>query len=1617
MKIIITTGIFFLIICISNIAAQQLSGSFQLDRGNYHISSYNDYDRFQCNDCSFSGEPGEPELPVYSRQYMIPENAVNINLSVNVSKQKLDGNYYLYPVQPPVIDGETEEPLFVAPNNEIYGSTISFPGKQAAITSDRFYLGYRIITIQFYPFEYIPRNRELYACRIEYTVSYDPGESSDNKSVLKSQSPIRYERNKKAVKFLVKNPDDVDGFENFVQIKFASTLNMEISNHILTTPDYIIITCDSLKQTFQRLADWKNRKGVLTVIQTVETINNDYQGSDLSEKIRNYIIDRSNVWNNGLYILLGGGTKIIPPRMVKSVDKPTMHPADMYYATTVGTWNYNRNNVFKESADSVDYSLNNIVGRIPVDNTKEANVVIDKIILYEKAKNIEQLNYVRNNLYAIAYMEKEKDKYNNYYLTDFFHKQIKDSNDVYIPSYINNKYICDNADCSPNLGAWYRSACLGADMELNRSNFLSVLSSGGNMGVGKFHFIFHKDHAAAQNIATSNHDKGEKVRNLDIDQLSNGTSYQIMLTGSCNPADFAYDCIGKHYLTNPNGGGVAFIGNTDVGWRNEYYILKLFSDAIYDTPGHPSMGRYDIGSAYQYIIKKQATNNWRLHLLGDPEMQMWTDTPLALNANVFIPSTAGENFIDITINNLPNGKKATVCIYKENEVHEVMELGNGAHSYLVTYRTAGTVYVTITGHNIIPYEKSVSVSVPSDMEFVDIKEIIINDSNFGNGNGKIEAGETIEMSVKLQNASSALISDVSATLSSSSPYIKTIINNGSEYGDVGNAGQVSLTPYKFTVDENAPELLKDHINSVKFTLNLNYEPYYIPFAIDLFAPKIELGNKTIVSMNTRSTVTDVQIKIDLTNIGNGDATGLSARLLSNSSHVTGCVSTWIPFPDISKNETKSNLGTFLFSVYNTYLNTSPLPPLEFQLEVKNRYGRTWLFPFDLAKNPAQVQVGNIKFISDVTEIELFWPHQKDAEKGYNIYRKNVDPAGNPVGNPVKINQYPVVAAYIKDRGLSELTKYAYQVTAVSSSGTESALSDPLIAWTSYGSTGLFPITMTEVGDAYRMMAPVNVEDVDNDGKKEIFTAITAADKKGFLIGLDSGGNELFDIDNNITSFSGFARFNAGIESPVAIGDLYATGENQIVSVTRDLSSTKKNYITCHSVKDTNNDHLPDILWQIETPLSFIQGPVIANMDNSSDGSKEIVLKPDGNSAGLTDSEKIQILDNNGNLLYKFGPESTDHPYNYAAVAVADLDGDGDKEVIAGYKNGVYIWHHDGTPYANSGLIYSKSGYQFLSSPVICDIDDDGEKEIVIVATQNSSRAAVICAVKTNGNPVPGWGTTSQGITVSNIFSFNRDLSQGIVVGDLNNDGKLEVVAVHDGELRVWKNDGSKMLYVPIAGIEGTLKSPILADVDNNPNDIEILMHSSTEDKLYGMKVDGTNVLGFPLRVDQSFDRSTPCVADVDGDGKNEVVAAVGKMIYMWKTDGRSDRIEWGSYRHDSQNTGEYYKSCQKIIINSDMEFTDGHVDICNDVIVESGTVTIRPSCLISMNKTAMIIVRPGATLIIDGSTILNANIKALPQSTVVLKNNGYVQLRKSGAFNIEPGATFNYQLGTIDISQ
>ncbi len=1544
-------------------------------------------------------EVGKPELPVYRVSYVLPVDAVVTGVTFKKkSKQKFDGSFYLYPAQEPKYTDNSKEVKFTAPDRIVYESNQPYPTKLYDIESDRFLQGYHIITLLIYPFEYIPKSRTLnYYTVLDYTIQYTLGGNADEIRPL-TQTVYRAEQCKDFVKSLVQNTEDVTVFgstalsirEGRKTVQKSSGMQkvqaLSVVDEIV--PEYIIITSNSLKSTFQTLADWKTKKGVFTIIKTTEEIADSYSDIDLQEKIRKYIIDAYTKWGAGLYVLLGGDTNIVPARMVLG-DLTILRPSDRYFASYKGTWNDNGDNVYLNlaSGDVMTPDIGVVLSRAPVENISEANIFVNKILSYERATNISNLNYFNNYLFLDEYLDL------SYFNS---HINIQTNNNSILPDNIIRKYIYDNKDCS-NTTPNSSRGCATGDMELNKSNFISCLNTGANL-IGSnenFHFIYAMHHCSPSSMSTSGTDKNQALTKDDMDQLANGNYYQIFMSSGCEPADFSEDCIAERYLNNPNGGGVAFIGNSDQGSYYDAPQCKSFFKALHKTTTNSGIGRYDIGSVYQYVLS-QIGNDVRLHLLGDPEMQVWTNTPQTLNVLVSQPNILLGNQTDtITLSNLPINVKALICIQKGTEVYITQKVtGTGSTMKIpvsFTVDTPGEINVTVTAHNFLPSEKIInadSTLYPNlYISEVDFGDGIIQGSGIGNGDGKNDAGETIDLSVGIKNTGIDLATGVTAMLSCNSAYIN-ILNDQASFDSIAS-GTVSTRHFSYRIDSLAPQISTNDTIPVRFCLaihDVNNTLWKDTFNIDIFNTEIKQGNKSIVYTSNNNLTIEandtVRFNIDLKNIGNAQATGIKVTLTANSTYVKSGSCSAAPrlYPVIGHNEVKLNSVPFEFVASSSYSGGT----INFKLKVENQFGKVWNYDFNLDR-PAKVT--GLNFTADSTEIVVNWDYS-NSFSGYNIYRCNADSAGNQIGGYQKINTNSVCFGYFKDINLNKLTSYLYKVSAISKTGNEGELSDLLWAWTSFASNK-WPLSFGAIRGG------ITAVDVNNDGYKEIFSAT----KDGYIIGLDYNGKELYNIDGNITTQGGFAELQREACGKPAIGDLLANGQLQIVAATRGGTT---NRLFCYATKTEGEEFKPDSLWRRESPYSAYRGAILSNIDNSSDGSLEVIV---GHENG-----PIDIFSANGNLVRTIPCIGI-----YGAIAVADIDSNtnGCKEIIKAYGDSIYIWNYDGSPYKGTRAAYygvSGTGYSFKSSIIVCDIDNDGKKEILTSAI--SSSLGKIYAIRTDTNTmVTGWGTQTIPIP-------SGTLTQDLSVGDLNHDGNLEVVAIGNDIVKVWKNDGSEIKSITIKDLL-PVGSAILADVDGESDD-EIIFGSTSGKNfnIYGYKFGSisdphlTKTIGFPLKTDITA-WNIPCVSDINNDGKNELILGANNNIYIWKTKGNPDNIEWGSEYANQFNTSEYQKKCNPMSITSNETWSSNH-DFCGDLIVKSGTLTISNSSNLTMGNSTTITVMSGASLVIDSGHILNANVRAMAGSTVTIRNNGSIVLRSNAEFYTETGTILEIPYGSID---
>jgi hypothetical protein len=149
------------------------------------------------------------------------------------------------------------------------------------------------------------------------------------------------------------------------------------------------------------------------------------------------------------------------------------------------------------------------------------------------------------------------------------------------------------------------------------------------------------------------------------------------------------------------------------------------------------------------------------------------------------------------------------------------------------------------------------------------------------------------------------------------------------------------------------------------------------------------------------------------------------------------------------------------------------------------------------------------------------------------------------------------------------------------------------------------------------------------------------------------------------------------------------------------------------------------------------------------------------------------------------------------------------------------------------------------------------------------------------------------------------------LGDVDNDGLLEIALIGRDKLHLWNHDGTLVknqagvavenMFIPMmTGVSRA--SPTIGDIDGD-GESEILVISQTQGDIYAIEKDGSITPGFPIMANGATD-GTPTIADIDLDGANELRLATGTQdVRIWNVLGT--KVEWGTFAHDRWRTGLY----------------------------------------------------------------------------------------------------------------
>jgi outer membrane protein assembly factor BamB len=273
-------------------------------------------------------------------------------------------------------------------------------------------------------------------------------------------------------------------------------------------------------------------------------------------------------------------------------------------------------------------------------------------------------------------------------------------------------------------------------------------------------------------------------------------------------------------------------------------------------------------------------------------------------------------------------------------------------------------------------------------------------------------------------------------------------------------------------------------------------------------------------------------------------------------------------------------------------------------------------------------------------------------------------------------------------------------------------------------------------------------------------------------------------------------------------------------------------------------------------------------------------------------------------------------------AIADLEGDGQNEIIVPRYGTMMAYNADGSVKWQ----FEAAGGRIWASAIVADFRDDSALEVVFAERER------IYMLDAAGDVLPGFPAEWE------------DEMRSIAAGDVNGDGRLEIVAAafsrNDDVLNVFAADGSQLDGFPplssgtsgceadercylagafdqnvgIGDLDGDAEQDIVVPMDNAYVSIH---HGNgeafdTHQSYPSVKTPGVRYLhdlrlteqGWPddeaVDLQAHFTNTPPAIADIDGDGTNEVIM-VGSVqnagqdnrkqgVALWAVHGDAGRL-------------------------------------------------------------------------------------------------------------------------------
>jgi hypothetical protein len=352
--------------------------------------------------------------------------------------------------------------------------------------------------------------------------------------------------------------------------------------------------------------------------------------------------------------------------------------------------------VFGETEDNPDMFPDVLVGRLPVLTSSDVGIVVNKIVRYESEP---ASGYLKSMLLPAGVLKDNP------------------------PNELHDGTLANQGIARMTPTGWNVRKLYERDGNLSQASCVAAFDSGYALG----HFTGHANWDEVEvNVANPTY---YYYQYSDAMAASNGDSIGIYVVQGCDVGapDYANrDCgsLAEALLLSPAGGAVADIAASryesyqptphGADWSaNECLDTAFFHNVLVE--GEPELGAAVAASKAAFVCMvggwrwRWAEYEWTTY--GDPALNVWTDVPPALTLGYPGSIQSGPQTYRVIVHTGGNAlENATVCLWKGTEVYAVGYTNSSGYVDLTIDPTSvGTMYVTVTKQNYLPYEGTCAV--------------------------------------------------------------------------------------------------------------------------------------------------------------------------------------------------------------------------------------------------------------------------------------------------------------------------------------------------------------------------------------------------------------------------------------------------------------------------------------------------------------------------------------------------------------------------------------------------------------------------------------------------------------------------------------------------------------------------------------------------------------------------------------------------------------------------------------------------------------------------------------------------------------------------------------------